>query len=47
MFDGHPLQRLFRDAQVIRQHGFVCPARFENYGQVALGVEPDFPLIHF
>jgi alkylation response protein AidB-like acyl-CoA dehydrogenase len=47
VFDSHPLQKIFRDAQVIRQHGFVCPARFENFGQVALGVEPDFPLIHF
>ena len=47
MFDSHPLQKLFRDAQVIRQHGFVCAARYETYGQVAMGLEPDLPFLHF
>jgi alkylation response protein AidB-like acyl-CoA dehydrogenase len=31
VLDGHPLQKLFRDAQVIRQHGFVCSARYETF----------------
>jgi indole-3-acetate monooxygenase len=47
VFDNHPLQKLFRDAQVIRQHGFVCATRYETYGQVALGLEPDLPFLHF
>jgi hypothetical protein len=43
----HPLERLFRDAQVIRQHGFVAASRYETAAQVMLGLEPDLPLIHF
>jgi drug/metabolite transporter (DMT)-like permease len=33
----HPLERLFRDAQVIRQHGFVAASRYETVAQVRLG----------
>jgi indole-3-acetate monooxygenase len=47
VFDSHPLQKLFRDSQVIRQHGFVCAARYETYGQVAMGLQPDLPFLHF
>jgi alkylation response protein AidB-like acyl-CoA dehydrogenase len=47
VFDTHPLQKLFRDAQVIRQHGFICAARYETFGQVALGLEPDLVFLHF
>jgi indole-3-acetate monooxygenase len=47
VFVGHPLERLFRDAQVIRQHGFVNAGRYETVAQVALGLEPDLPFIHF
>lgn len=47
VFDSHPLQRLFRDAQVIRQHGFVGAGRYETAAQVMLGLEPDLPLVHF
>jgi alkylation response protein AidB-like acyl-CoA dehydrogenase len=47
VFVGQPLERLFRDANVIRQHGFVCAARFETCAQVSLGLPPDLPLIHF
>jgi len=47
VFDGQPLQRLFRDAQVIRQHGFVSAGRYETGAQIALGLEPDLPLVHF
>jgi hypothetical protein len=47
VFDSHPLQKLFRDSQVIRQHGFVCAARYETYGQVAMGLPPDLPFLHF
>ena len=47
VFTAHPLERLFRDAQVIRQHGFVSAARYETAAQVALGLEPDLPFVHF
>ena len=47
VFDSHPLQRCFRDSQVIRQHGFVSAGRYETAGQISLGLEPDLPLVHF
>lgn len=47
VFESHPLQRLFRDSQVLRQHGFVCASRYETFAQVALGLEPDLPFVHF
>jgi alkylation response protein AidB-like acyl-CoA dehydrogenase len=47
VFVRHPLERLFRDSQVIRQHGFVTASRYETVAQVMLGLEPDLPLIHF
>lgn len=47
VFTRHPLERLFRDAQVVRQHGFVSEGRFESCAQVMLGLEPDLPLLHF
>ena len=47
MYVGHPLERLFRDANVLRQHGFVSAGRYETWAQVALGLEPDLPVIHF
>jgi alkylation response protein AidB-like acyl-CoA dehydrogenase len=47
VFVRHPLERLFRDAQVIRQHGFVGAPRYETVAQVRLGLEPDLPLIYF
>lgn len=39
------LERLFRDAQTVRQHGIVCESRFEAVGQVMLGVAPEFVLV--
>jgi alkylation response protein AidB-like acyl-CoA dehydrogenase len=47
VFVGQRLERLFRDAQVIRQHGFVCASRYETAAQPDLGVDPDVPLVHF
>jgi alkylation response protein AidB-like acyl-CoA dehydrogenase len=47
VFVRSPLERLFRDAQVIRQHGFVAPSRYETAAQIMLGLEPDLPLVHF
>jgi alkylation response protein AidB-like acyl-CoA dehydrogenase len=47
IFTRYPLERLFRDSQVIRQHGFVAASRYETAAQVMLGLEPDLPLIYF
>ncbi|HZE99082.1 MAG TPA: acyl-CoA dehydrogenase family protein [Planctomycetota bacterium] len=47
VFVGHPLEKIFRDSQILRQHGFVCAARYETCSQVFLGLEPDLPFLHF
>src|SRR6185295_2606236 len=47
VFAKSPLERLFRDSQVVRQHGFVAASRYETAAQVLLGLEPDLPLIYF
>lgn len=47
VFTRSPMERLFRDSQVIRQHGFVAASRYETVAQVMLGLEPDLPLLHF
>jgi indole-3-acetate monooxygenase len=41
------IERHFRDAQTLRQHGFLSAARFGTVGQVMLGVPPEFPLVRF
>ena len=38
---GHPLERLSRDARVIRQHVTVAPHHIEDGGRVLLGLEPE------
>jgi alkylation response protein AidB-like acyl-CoA dehydrogenase len=42
-----PLERLFRDAQVLKQHGFMSESRWETAGQVFLGLQPDFAIVAF
>jgi indole-3-acetate monooxygenase len=42
-----PLERLFRDAQVLKQHGFMSASRWETAGQVYLGLQPDFAMVAF
>lgn len=39
------LERLFRDAQVLRQHGFLNDSRYETAGQVLLGLPPDLGFV--
>ena len=41
------LDRYFRDAHTLRQHGFVSENKLESIGQIYLGLPPDFPLIAF
>ena len=47
IFTGSPLERHFRDVQVLKHHGVVSESRFESVGQVYLGLPTDFPMLHF
>jgi alkylation response protein AidB-like acyl-CoA dehydrogenase len=38
----NPLERHFRDVQVLKQHGFASESRYEAVGQVYLGLTPDW-----
>ena len=42
-----PLERCFRDVQTMRHHVFACEQRYGTFGQVRLGVSPDFPVVAF
>ena len=44
-FIGHPLERCFRDVQVIRQHIMVSPQWIEAAGRALLGLDSNSPLI--
>jgi alkylation response protein AidB-like acyl-CoA dehydrogenase len=43
IYTRNPLERHFRDLQVLKQHGFASESRYEAVGQVYLGLSPDFP----
>jgi alkylation response protein AidB-like acyl-CoA dehydrogenase len=43
----NPLERCFRDVQTMRHHVFASEARYGTFGQVYLGVDPDFPVVSF
>jgi alkylation response protein AidB-like acyl-CoA dehydrogenase len=45
--EAHPLQRIWRDANVAMRHAMALPAvNFEIYGKALLGVEPNIsPMI--
>ena len=42
-----PLERYFRDVQVLRHHVLAAETRYETVGQVYLGLPPDFPALVF
>ena len=42
-----PLERYFRDVQTLKHHVFASEARYGTFGQVYLGVPPDFPVVAF
>jgi alkylation response protein AidB-like acyl-CoA dehydrogenase len=42
-----PLERCFRDVQTMRHHVFASEQRYGTFGQVRLGVPPDFPVAAF
>ena len=45
IYKRHRLERLFRDMQVLRQHGFVSETRFETVGQVWMGLAPELGFV--
>jgi alkylation response protein AidB-like acyl-CoA dehydrogenase len=47
IYTRSPLERHFRDAQVLKQHGFFSESRYETVGQVYLGLPPDLGLVLF
>ena len=42
-----PLERCFRDVETMRHHVFASEQRYGTFGQVYLGVAPDFPVVAF
>jgi alkylation response protein AidB-like acyl-CoA dehydrogenase len=42
IYTRNPLERHFRDLQVLKQHGFASESRYEAVGQVYLGLPPEF-----
>ena len=42
-----PLERCFRDIQTMRHHVFASEQRYGTFGQVCLGVPPDFSVVAF
>jgi alkylation response protein AidB-like acyl-CoA dehydrogenase len=42
-----PLERCFRDVQTMRHHAWASEQRYGTFGQVCLGVPPDFPVVAF
>jgi indole-3-acetate monooxygenase len=47
IYTRSPLERHFRDMEVLKQHGFASENRWETAGQVYLGLQPDFALVAF
>ena len=47
IYTKSPLERYFRDVQVLRHHVFGAETRYETVGQVYLGLPTDFPLVAF
>ena len=46
MFDGNPLQRMFRDMYAIRSHVVIDPNNAaENRGRLSLGIDPKPPFV--
>jgi indole-3-acetate monooxygenase len=47
IYTRSPLERYFRDVQVLRHHAFGAESRYETVGQVFWGLPPDFPFVAF
>ena len=42
IYTRNPLERHFRDMQVLKQHGFASENRYETVSQVYFGLPPEF-----
>lgn len=42
IYARNPLERHFRDLQVLKQHGFASESRYETVSQVYFGLPPEF-----
>src|SRR5215510_4878321 len=47
VYTRNPLERYFRDVEVLRHHAFGAETRYETVGQVYMGLPPDFPVLAF
>jgi alkylation response protein AidB-like acyl-CoA dehydrogenase len=47
VYTRSPLERSFRDVEVLRHHAFGAETRYETVGQVYLGLPPDLPVLAF
>jgi alkylation response protein AidB-like acyl-CoA dehydrogenase len=47
IYTRSPLERCFRDIQVLKQHGFFSESRYETVGQIHLGLPPDLGFVAF
>jgi alkylation response protein AidB-like acyl-CoA dehydrogenase len=47
IYTKSPLERYFRDIQVLKHHAFGAESRYETVGQVFFDLPPDFPLVAF
>jgi indole-3-acetate monooxygenase len=47
IYSRSPLDRYFRDAHTLRNHGFASENKLESAGQIFFGLSPDFPLLAF
>ena len=45
IYSGNPIERCFRDIQVARQHRFYTEGRYETFGRMYFGLEPDYGLV--
>lgn len=45
IYDQSALQRCLRDMQVLRQQRLLAEGRYETFGQMYFGLDPDFPTV--
>ena len=45
IYSGNPIERCFRDIQVARQHRFYTEGRYETFGRMYFGLEPDYGMV--
>jgi alkylation response protein AidB-like acyl-CoA dehydrogenase len=45
IYQGHPLERIVRDMETLRHHGFANESRYGSVSQLRWGAELDYPLM--